>query len=440
MPEGSGQRQAARFGIDAVRAPRASTSVSSATSSVVPACARRASRRTRTGTSTTTPTARRSPSSARCRRTWSGPIGIECVVVQRGRVHSLKRTLQSIREQTWGHWQVTLIGPDAESTAAGAHDDRVRAHHVTALGALAEVNPVLEHEPGRDFVMVIEAGDTLAPDCFFEIAHLARQDPLLDLISWDDDRLDVQGRRTDPQFRPSWSPDMLLGANYIGRSFAMRHRRFAAVGGLRTEFGDACWWDLILRAGLDETRVGRVPRVLSHLTRRPNPSVVQCVNVVEDHIARNELPATVTFERGTARITWHPAEWPHVTVVVPTRHNRPLVSRVLEGRGGYRLPVARRRRRRQRRPHRRQRALVRGDVPRRRAHGGVVVRSRSTTRRSTTPARRARAARSWCSSTTTPSSPIPGGCARWSRGPCGPASAWSARSSSTAPDGSSTAV
>ncbi len=27
-------------------------------------------------------------------------------------------------------------------------------------------------------------------------------------------------RRTSPRFRPMWSPEMLLGANYIGRAFA----------------------------------------------------------------------------------------------------------------------------------------------------------------------------------------------------------------------------
>ena len=330
MPDGSAQRRAARFSIDAARATREHVGL------LREHLGRSAIREPRP------------PSYANWHRSHDadrktlakqravsanvvGPVGIECVVVQRGRIHGLKRTVQSIQDQTWGHWQVTLIGPDAPAAAANAHDDRVVAHHVAARGALAEVNPVLAHEPRRDFVMVVEAGDMLAPDCFFEIAHLARQDPLVDLVYWDDDRLDVQGRRTDPRFRPSWSPDLLLGANYIGRSFAMRHRRFAAVGGLRTEFGDGAWWDLLLRAGLDETRVGRVPRVLTHLNRRPNPNVVQCVNVVEDHVARHELPATVTFERGTVRLAWEPAEWPHVTVVIPTRHNRPLVSRVLEG-------------------------------------------------------------------------------------------------------------
>src|SRR6185503_17168395 len=147
----SGQRRAARFGIDAARATREHVGLL----------------RDELGRTGLRPS--RKPSYANWHKHHDadgktlakqravsanvvGPIGIECVVMQRGRVHSLKRTLQSIREQTWGHWQVTLIGPDAESTAAGAHDDRVRAHHVTALGALAEVNPVLEHEPGRDFV------------------------------------------------------------------------------------------------------------------------------------------------------------------------------------------------------------------------------------------------------------------------------------------------
>ena len=227
------------------------------------------------------------------------------------------------------------------------------------------MNPVLEHEPRRDFVMVVEAGDVLAPDCFFEIAHLARQDPLLDLVYWDDDRLDVQGRRTDPQFRPSWSPDMLLGANYIGRSFAMRHRRFAAVGGLRTEFGDA---RLVgpppaRRARRDACRPGAACAHPSRPAAEPERRAVRQRGRGPRGAQRAARDGHVRARHGAAR-PGSPADWPHVTVVIPTRHNRPLVSRVLEGLARDRLPGARRGRRRQRRAHRRQRAVVRRHVPR----------------------------------------------------------------------------
>ena len=150
-------------------------------------------------------------------------------------------------------------------------------------------------------------------------------------------------------------------------------------------------------------------------------------------MARTELPATVTFERGTVRLKWEPAEWPHVTVVIPTRHNRPMVVTCARRSRGHRLPGPRRRRRRQRRTHRRQRAVVRRDVPRRSPlavewwtkpfnysavnNAGADGRARRDPR---LPERRHRAPRSH------------GGCASWSAGRCSPTSGWSVRSSSTA--------
>ena len=313
LPEGSRQRKAARFGIDAVprhaRArrspPRRARSHRCAPGAQADVLA--------TGTSTRR---RRAKTLAKQRAVSAnvvGPVGIECVVVQRGR---------DPRDEAHAP-----VDPRADVGSLAGHRDRARrasppqptptttasaAHHVAARGALAEVNPVLAHEPRRDFVMVVEAGDMLAPDCFFEIAHLARQDPLArPRLLGRRPASTMQGRRTDPQFRPSWSPDMLLGANYIGRSFAMRHRRFARRSAASApSLGDAA---LVgpppARADLDaDARRPGARACSAHLTRRPNPSVVQCVNVVEDHLAAQRAPRDGHVRAGYgARSRWEPA-------------------------------------------------------------------------------------------------------------------------------------
>jgi GT2 family glycosyltransferase/glycosyltransferase involved in cell wall biosynthesis/predicted SAM-dependent methyltransferase len=328
LPEGSAQRRAARFSIDAARATRehvallrehmVNTGVRSPKRVSYPSWTRAHDIDAKTR-------AKQRSVSARA----VDPLAVECVVVQRGRARALRATVESLQKQTWSHWRATLIGPDADAVVAAVEDERVVAYQFDALDALPEANPVLGHEATRDFVVFLDGGDRLAPDCCFEIARVARQDPLVDLVYWDDDRIDGQGRRTDPRFRPSWSPEVLLGGDYIGRAFAIRHRRFAAIGGLRSEYGDATWWDLVLRTGLDATRVGRVPRVLSHVVRRPEPDRIHSVQVVEEHLARLGEGAAVTIDRGTTRVRWQLDTAPPATVVIPTRHNRAMVGKVL---------------------------------------------------------------------------------------------------------------
>ena len=177
--------------------------------------------------------------------------------------------------------------------------------------------------------MFIESGDLLAPDCVFEIAEHATRDPIVDLVSWDDDLLDARGRRSEPRFRPSWSPEVLLGANYLGASFALRNRRIQGVGGAPRHLGDADGWELLFCCDLDADRTCRIPRVLLHTRRRPEPSPAASVAAVRRHLERRNEAADVTFERGTVRVRWQVEDWPHVTIVIPTRHDRVLMGACL---------------------------------------------------------------------------------------------------------------
>ncbi len=50
----------------------------------------------------------------------------------------------------------------------------------------------------------------LAPDALLEIAERFAAAPALELAYTDEDRMDDAGRRTDPDFKPEWSPALAL--------------------------------------------------------------------------------------------------------------------------------------------------------------------------------------------------------------------------------------
>lgn len=256
------------------------------------------------------------------------PLAVRCMIRARGDAAALQATLDVLARQSWATWTATVVGAEAPG---GRRDPRVAYRTASGRSFGAEVNELVSRWPGRDLVVVLEEGDRLTPDCLFHIATTVFEDPLIDLVSWDDDVLDERGERHEPRFRPSWSPETLLGANYLGRSFAIRARRALAAGGFGDEPGTvAAAWDLLLRAGLDASRTARVSRVLAHLPgARPTITPEQSVAVIEAHLDRQGEAATVTFESGTVRVRWDDTSLPHVTVVIPTRHNRPLVERCL---------------------------------------------------------------------------------------------------------------
>lgn len=255
------------------------------------------------------------------------PVTVHCIVIGRGSSGAVRATLESLRQQSWSHWRATVVGGGMGLFRSEA---RVTHRRGSAADPAVLVNDVLGDPDMRALVLFLEAGDRLAPDACFRIADAVATDPLIDLVYWDDD-LVVAGRRTDPRFRPSWSPDTLVGANYLGRSFAIRRRLALGVAGLTEGLGDDTWWDLLLRADLSPERVARVPRVLAHLHRRPEPIGPRGTDVVASHLTRTALPARAVPTDGCVRIDWDLPDWPHVSVIMPTRHNRELVTRSLRG-------------------------------------------------------------------------------------------------------------
>jgi O-antigen biosynthesis protein len=232
-------------------------------------------------------------------------------------------TIESLRTQTDPAWQVVLVG---EAPRATAGDHRVRVVPTGPGEPLAVAATVLLDGDPAALVAVLEAGDRVEPDFVFEIKARAWDDPIAEVLHWDDDLIAPDGTLVDPRFRPAWSPDILWGANYLGRSFAVRRRALIASAGIRPELGDACWWDLVLRLDLEDETVVRVPRLLAHLARRPDADPASAVGVVEAHLDRHGRRATVRPGRVGLQISWELETQPHVTVVIPSRFNVEMLS------------------------------------------------------------------------------------------------------------------
>ena len=252
------------------------------------------------------------------------PVELDVLLVPGPRgADGAEATVRSLLGQTCPTWRATALLPDGTRLP---QDPRL-VHLPTApddVGTgLAE--RAVEGD-GAALVVVLEAGDLLEPDFCHHLVSHAWDDPASELFHWDDDVLDADGAPGDPRFRPSWSPDTLLGTNYLGRSFAVRRRVLQRIGGPATELADGAWWDLLLRADLGDAEVTRIPRLLHHLSRRPRVPSETARSVVAAHLERAGLDAEVVDGPAGVQVRWSLAEAPHVTVVIPTRHNRAMLE------------------------------------------------------------------------------------------------------------------
>lgn len=176
-----------------------------------------------------------------------------------------------------------------------------------------------------DMVILLRPTDRLEPEAAFRIADVMWEQPHLDLVTFDDDA--PVGPVTEPRFHPAWSPEILWSANYVGRAFAIRGSLLADISFSGT--GDDSWWDLLLSADLPPDRVLHVPEVLVHLGARGSVPGDRSCDLVQRHLDARGLRARAELHRGVPRLHWAESDMPTVSVMVPTRHNREMMTGLL---------------------------------------------------------------------------------------------------------------
>ncbi len=256
---------------------------------------------------------------------WVRPLKVWALVVDDG--GDLVATEASVHGQSWGRVELLKVAP----------------------AALAEEFDRLARRDPQGLVVLLRAGDRLRPDAAFVMAQAAWRDPALELVYWDhgppelaevwqwhqdgmpegvyyQGDLEQVGR---PRIKPGWSPDLLLGANYVGRAFAVRARRLspeaAARHGHTAADDDALWWDLLLGLEVEDHQVSRVPAVLQTLSDGGDIGP-RHREVVERELARRGWAARALVGTSGIELAWTPERVVPVTVVVATRHNRELLA------------------------------------------------------------------------------------------------------------------
>lgn len=262
-----------------------------------------------------------------------------------GQTEVLDRTLASLAAQTRGAWQCLIAAPPEMTLSSPWSDDgRIIAYPIMT-GAIQEQTDwqslaALPQAASAPFILFLAPGDVLAATAMAALIDRFDAEPALDLLYADEDVLTSDGLRSDPTFKPSWSPELLQAYNYFGRPTVMRRDLVTRLGGLRPDLADASEWDLNLRIAEVTDRIGRITQVICHRNTsaalsRATPDTPEAAlfrEVIRDYWARHGIEASiVTQADGTQRATWPLVDPPLVSIVILNRHKPDLLRAILDG-------------------------------------------------------------------------------------------------------------
>jgi len=238
----------------------------------------------------------------------------------------IKSSVDSILQQAYPYLELRVCDnaserPHVSEALRGyaAADERVKVQRLPERRSWEEAcNAAISGATG-DFVTLVGQGDELAPEALFKVVELL-QHARADVVYTDEDRLDVTGGRSDPVFKPHWSPDLLLSADYIGRLCVVSRDILDAIGAFREGFEGAREHDLALRLSEKTDRIVHLPEVLYHRRALPgDPGEGRTpARAVEDALARRGADAGVDrgLAGGSVRVVWPLEKRPTVSVIV----------------------------------------------------------------------------------------------------------------------------
>ncbi|HXQ78495.1 MAG TPA: glycosyltransferase, partial [Gemmatimonadaceae bacterium] len=179
----------------------------------------------------------------------------------------------------------------------------------------------------------------------FWFAEEIQKHPDAAIIYCDEDKLDEEGLRSAPLFKPDWNPALITAQNYVCHLTVYRRDLLERAGGFRAGFEGSQDHDLLLRCVemVEPSQVRHIPRVLYHWRSHAGSTASEVglegkpyaweagARAIREHLARRGVAATVRSTAGQFYQVDYPcpSPVPKVTVIIPTALKLEVVQRCI---------------------------------------------------------------------------------------------------------------
>jgi len=249
----------------------------------------------------------------------------------------LTAAIASVRRQIYPYWELCIAddcSTDPKITSylvsLSSQDLRIKVVFRKETGNISKAtNSALDLATG-EYAAFLDHDDELAPHALYHVAKSIVDDPAIDMIYTDEDKINEAGEYSEPFFKPDWSPEYMLACMYTCHLSVYRTFLVRQVGGLDSEFDTAQDYHLALRIIARQPRIHHIAHVLYHWRIHPrsaasgpdakpgahivNRKALESFLVHSSPAGRVEAGPTLFFHRARYDIIGHPK----ISIVIPT--------------------------------------------------------------------------------------------------------------------------
>ena len=252
--------------------------------------------------------------------------------------------LNSVLGQTYSKWELCLADGSAvqnENIKAicEANSNKIKYNFLEENeGISGNTNRALEMATG-DYIVFMDHDDVLSEFALFEIVQALNDNPDADFIYSDEDKIDENGERFGPYFKPDYSPETLECNNYITHLVAVKKSLIEKIGKIDSKFDGAQDFDFVLRATENAENIVHISKILYHWRahRNSTANLVESkkyayeagVRVIEEHLKRTHKKGVVENPGevpGVYKIKFELENPSKVSILIPNCDNSKLLK------------------------------------------------------------------------------------------------------------------
>lgn len=268
----------------------------------------------------------------------------------------LTEAIDSVLAQTYDNFELILVDDHSPwqnvvpVLRSYESDSRVKVIYRTENGHIsAATNDGLAAADG-EFAVFMDCDDIIEPTALYEMAKKLNDDPHLDFIYSDEDKITEDGKiRHMPFFKPEWSPDLFMSEMYTNHLAVYRLSIVKKIGGLRSAYNGSQDYDMTLRfmEQSDNSRVGHIPKVLYHWRERKesvafslgskNYAAKAGCRAKEDALRRRGIKGHLEYvpDVGQYRTVYDVEGEPVISIIIPSKDNPEILRQCIDSIYGF---------------------------------------------------------------------------------------------------------